>query len=675
MAKPTKSDEHIWKRGDSLTKLAVQHKFANWRRIWDYSENAELKAKRKTPDKLKRGDKLKIPVIVKGKDAGNTEMEHKFERLGAPPAMVCFIDDNGQPRDRYSKRIDNLQVSYWVTTNQLPRKWWQASKDRRNFKIEVVDAGAVKKGLKTIEVELEALKPKLDPKGIPVRVDDDGKPVSAADAAKGKGHIEYESFKKPRKLKVQLKRMRKWLRKTLLYRSQYIRLVTDNEDNKVRPTRTLLADHDPDDLRVEILDQIVQVNYKTTPTKAQPEGEPLSAVATIGKAQKRYRMTVQILRLKRGGATSGGLKRADVYRHVRSWVRRTYAQVNMSPMLVDFCPLPTGTPATGVSAKDESLIGVREIDPPGNMVSIFNYWSKKASGKAVLSFRLRCKAGGKNVEKHYTLDGTQGDRVKAGETPEETCKKFAKLLLKDGFLTRVHKNPRHDKNGRSADLIIWHSSGDPVTVDKGRMLHPTTGKYQWDRQVIRTTRVRPKKFTETYTTAYHPDGEDRWGNVGTRDMRSLCHNYRSYRDGKDEGVLDAFVAHRFRGGNWGLAVGYDWVSKAAKRGTYPLRASVYVQSRTVDRKDRYVHTLDHECGHVLADMYHIDGWTTQMMTDAGANTKNSYFDQKRISDGKFRVTWPAGTYVNVAKDTRKREAALLMKDWEDYPEYPKKPPP
>lgn len=638
--------ERKWKKGDTLSKLAAANGFADWRRIWEYTENAKLKSDRKFPNKIKTGDIVKIPEIAKGDDGGATEQEHKFKRLGIPPAMICFVDDNGDPRNRYVKRIDVLEVSYHVTTRQLPTKWWQPSKDRRNFRLEVVDADATKKKKKTVKAKMEVLKPKLDDKGKP--------------KLNAKKEIEYESFKPARELKMTLRRVRR----TVLYRSKYIRLVTDEADRKMRTKQALLTDHDKDDLRVEILDQVVEASYKTA------KDEPVSAEATIGKDIKRFRHTVQILRQSAGGKPAGGLKPADGHRHVRCWVRRTYAQANMTPELVDFGPLPPGTPKGAVSAKDPKVIGVREIDPPRNMVTIFNYWSKASSGRAVLSFRLRCDLPAGKVDKRFALDGA--DRIEKGETPEASCKKFAKLLTADGFVCVVHKNPRHWKNGRSADLIIWHPSGTRVVVDRRRSRNPKNPKaVRSDRHKIRTTTIKTKKYVDCYSSSYHPDGEDRWNNVGTRENRILCHNYRS-----GKGNLDCFVAEMFIGGNGslGLAQGYDWSSKASQRGTYPVRATVYIVARTADRKDRQVHTLDHECGHVLADMYHIIKKATQLMTDAGPSPKNSYWGSKRIHDGRFKVGWPSGKYLNVAQDIRKREAPLLMRDWEPYPEYPEKPP-
>src|SRR6185503_574455 len=137
-------------------------------------------------------------------DAGPTEMEHPFEILGAPPAMICFVDDGGNPLTPYAKRLETLQVSYFVTSNQLPAGWLQASTDRRNFKIEVVDTGA--KG-DTIKAEVEAKKPVLDAKGKP-----------KMDAA---GEIEFESFNPPRKMDVELKKVPK---APHLFRSRYLRL-------------------------------------------------------------------------------------------------------------------------------------------------------------------------------------------------------------------------------------------------------------------------------------------------------------------------------------------------------------------------------------------------------------------------------------------------------------------
>ncbi|MBI4716609.1 MAG: LysM peptidoglycan-binding domain-containing protein [Planctomycetes bacterium] len=676
--------KHVWREGDSLGALAEQHHLPNWQRIWE--SNPELQAKRGTPENIKPGDEVNIPDVAPKTDNGQGEQLNPFEALGSPAAGVRFVDDRNNPTTPNATPIDTLEISYRVTTHALPAPYWQKVlvPDRRNFRVEVVDTGL--KASDRPEVVLEVLKPKLDAKGRPLFVDEKGLPTSPA-----KGTPQYESTTPKRTLTVRLQRVPTTgttANPRMLFRSAYLRLVTDERDQAARSRQTLLTDHEPGDLRIEILDQAVKATYKSS------KGEPVSRVARVGRDRKRFRMTVQILRASKGGAPPAGVTRQIVYRHVRCWVRRLYAQTNLAPELVRFPAVSSGDPrlkgtAGWMTAEDEALIGVREIDPPRNMLSIYNNGPAGASARAVLSFRLTCdlppaQAGGsvQKIDKRYSLypanrpapvDATL--RITENESPEETCKKFARLIEDDklGFQTKVIRNNLHKDRGRSADLLIWHPSGVPVVVQEARSNDPAhLTNALTDRHRIRATWVNPANFRVT-DSDFAGDGANRWENIGTRDVRCVCHNYRSWQAEGADGILDCFVVHRFYKNNiWGFAYGRESMNKnALLRGVHPVLATIYVDPGAVGMNDRAYGTTSHESGHVLGDMWHVVA-KTQVMTSGGMTETNTVAGSKRFCDQKLSAD--VGPAVNVYQNVRKCEAALLLHDWKDYPEYPQQPP-
>jgi hypothetical protein len=597
MDEPAAPIRHVWRRGDTLSALAARHGLAHWTRIWNDDANSDLRRQRGTPDQIRPGDIVMIPRPREGEDSGATEAEHRFQAIGVPPAAVRFVDDMGQTTDQNATVIDNLQVSWFVTTRDLPTDWWRRSTDRRNFRIEVTDLGEQGRSIPRTRCRLEVLKPRLNAQGRPVLdVHND---------------IIYESFATPRRLDVELQLVPN--SNPRIYRSRYLRLVTDGADRSSRTDQTLLADHDPQDLRVEILDQAVRVTYTSS------RNEPLSAFATIGRDKQRFRMTVNILRRQPNGTAVGGLTRQDVHRSIRCWVRRTYAQGNMAPDLVEFGELPEGCPNGAVAPRSntnprqtDSLStdapGVRIVDPPRNMAVFFNYRQAAARGNGELSFRVRVDG---------ESDRTYTRRPDPGEEPLVTAQRFGAQLTNAGFIVEAASNSRAWNRARSADLVVWDRNRRRVTIDRCRSADA--------RQMITAARVDPQNFPVLFTNSLN------WLNVTPGAMRCLCRNYR----GRTTNRIDVFVVETLAGGNLGRAAIEHQRLDADYRGIDPIKNTCYIKASTLARRDREVHTTDHECGHILIDMHHIPGHATELMTDLGENGPNRVNSSKRLSDRDF----------------------------------------
>lgn len=83
--------------GDSIPSLAHDNGHF-WETLWDHSENAELKAKRKNPNILFPGDEVYIPPIRVQDHKGSTDTRHKFVRKGIPAKLKMQLFLLGEPR-------------------------------------------------------------------------------------------------------------------------------------------------------------------------------------------------------------------------------------------------------------------------------------------------------------------------------------------------------------------------------------------------------------------------------------------------------------------------------------------------------------------------------------------------------------------------------------------------
>ncbi len=55
--------EHVVKQGETLSGIAREHGFADWRLVYNHASNAELRKKRPDPNVLYPGDKIQLPDV------------------------------------------------------------------------------------------------------------------------------------------------------------------------------------------------------------------------------------------------------------------------------------------------------------------------------------------------------------------------------------------------------------------------------------------------------------------------------------------------------------------------------------------------------------------------------------------------------------------------------------
>lgn len=84
-----------------MSSIAYENGFF-WQTLWNLSQNADLKAKRKNPNVLMTGDIVHIPDLTVRQEPGATEATHKFVLKGVPEYLRMKI------MDQYHKPRPNL---------------------------------------------------------------------------------------------------------------------------------------------------------------------------------------------------------------------------------------------------------------------------------------------------------------------------------------------------------------------------------------------------------------------------------------------------------------------------------------------------------------------------------------------------------------------------------------
>ena len=84
-------------QGQDIASLA--HEYGHFPdKIWNHSQNAALKAKRKTPNQLMPGDEVFVPEIEIKYEGKPTDQQHKFKVKGTPHKFRLQLKRLGKPR-------------------------------------------------------------------------------------------------------------------------------------------------------------------------------------------------------------------------------------------------------------------------------------------------------------------------------------------------------------------------------------------------------------------------------------------------------------------------------------------------------------------------------------------------------------------------------------------------
>lgn len=106
--------KYIVKKGDSLSRIADEHGFRNWKTIYDAPENAELRAKRPDPHLILVGDTVMIPDPKPRPEVVTSGTLATFKRL-APVPQPAVIEVGFFDRVS-SAAVPSLTITFAVST-------------------------------------------------------------------------------------------------------------------------------------------------------------------------------------------------------------------------------------------------------------------------------------------------------------------------------------------------------------------------------------------------------------------------------------------------------------------------------------------------------------------------------------------------------------------------------
>lgn len=620
--------------GDTLCGIAMRHGFPSCDPLRKLKENDAFK---KRP--LVAGDKVTVPDKKKKETKAPTGKKTALTAKAGVEPKLRFVHGSKKLPYAQDKTLESLEISNFVTDKAgadmaaaFPNAFGfvqAAHDDPDTFKLELVasDAGASPKVL------LEALKP-----------------VYKADGTIEKHELFAGAEHDKRKLDVETKAVP---RNKTVYRSRYLRLVTDDVDKAKAGDQGLLVTDTADGEggaadKVEILDQRVRASFVVPACKA-PAAErcTLRAELPIAPNKRRIRLCVHVFKKTPGGAAVDGLTEKMVRRRVMKWFRRAYAQAGLAPRLV--------------------APNVEFIDPPAaNMIVIGQDNGLSAAGTdasgnpSTLSFRLGKPPRGILDPLRRMGDPTVRVALTPGLSPSAVGAAIVGALPR-GFTGVAATNARgFTAPDSSCDVLITKDDGSRVMI-RGEATTDT-------RLTVEVARVDLAAVNEA-------DGA---GHMipSTVDFRRVIRS----AEGKDD-RLDYFVIEQFS--NNGLR-GRAFIAApdlgAAFRPPAPLRWAVIMacksgSGKVMDGGDNLPFTFPHEAGHVVNDAFHTDGANgpTEMMTGTGTSVANAVDASKRICDTvhvRYAMFDPAqGTpgdaiFSAISATSRMRtRGASVLEDW------------
>lgn len=565
------------KDGDSLCGIAIAAGFLNCAALRAEGANSALLNR-----PLKDGDLVTVPDLRHKDVSKSSDVAHQFKKKNSPPVSVRFV--HGSPDKKYLEdtTLTVLNVSNFVTnkagaagTAAFPSGFGfnaDGHADVDTFKVEVEDPGASG----TVHAVLEAVKP-----------------VKQAD-----GSIQFQSITgvpDAALRKIDALDCKQCASGNIAFRSRYMRLVVDKQDQAAAPTQTLLtADAvDAGDETLEILDQRVRASYEFSRCPASPKCK-VSAELDIGESEQRAKVTVQILKDPSTGTEVATIDQTR--KSVLKYVRQLYAQASMGVKLI-------GT--------------IRTVPAPTNLIAIANANGAAAVGGGTIQIRVQV---GQPNQAAFDFDQTVQVATNAGDAPLATATALAAAInsafaaATPPFAATASASDNPPLVGQaigSADVLV----GDPLTqsvslsvLTSGDLGHPAAiGR-------ITSTNI--------------PDFGNADSHVGTIEERTLVKNYDT---GSDH--IDLFVI----GTLGSTALGEAFIPNAASAATRQPEASMVnsalIFAETVTINDHFHTTIPHEMGHILMDNNHALV-ATEMMgagSPVGANER-VVNGPKRISD-------------------------------------------
>ena len=595
--------------GATLCGIARSHGFRDCRPLRAEAANSGLLARA-----LVAGDSVTVPDRS-GRTAGAPAgARSRFVRRGLVTATVRFVHGSAHLPFQDDVTLTRLHVSNFRTnlagasgTQPFPtgnRFDAAGDADPDTFKVEVTDPASPA----NVTVELEALRPIYRPDGTVAR---------------------HESFaggeRARRMLTMTCQRVGSSSR---TFRSDYLRLVTDEADQAAVPAQTLLVTDLADGAgtandAVEILDQHVRASVTITTCPVGGASQCRSvAELPVGEDPRRIRLCFHVFRATPGGAAVGGTTEAMIRRRTAKWFRRAYAQASLAPRLV--APV------------------FELLDPPAaDMLVICQDHGRTTSGvdgsgaAASLTLRLgRPPATGLgsgilNLIRQVT-DPTVTVALRAGMTPHDVGSAVV-AALPNGFSGVAHENARaFNAATGSCDVMISRDDGARVTI-YGETTTDT-------RATVTVARVDIQNVSSADS-----------GNTiipTTMDFRRVLRAATGRDDRLDCFIVGRFTAAGLRGRAFVPATDLAAPFQPPASLRWAVIMGVTSSSGAVmDASDNLPFTFPHEAGHVLNDAFHTDGadpnGPSELMSGTGTSQVNAVGATKRICDGPYTVRYGA----------------------------------
>jgi N-acetylmuramoyl-L-alanine amidase len=136
--------KHIIQRGECLSSLAEKYGFHDPDVLHSLPENSELKATRKNPNLLCKGDKVKIKDKVIKYESGADAQKHRFKVKGLRTWLRFMIEDfdgNALANKKYQLDIGSDSYSGMTAGDGLIEHRVMASETRGTLTVWIDDSG------------------------------------------------------------------------------------------------------------------------------------------------------------------------------------------------------------------------------------------------------------------------------------------------------------------------------------------------------------------------------------------------------------------------------------------------------------------------------------------------------------------------------------------------------
>jgi hypothetical protein len=645
--------------GTTLCTLARAAGFENCQRLRDEPANADFLNR-----DLRINEVVTIPDAVVAQENKADSKEHVFEAPGIPLPDVRFVRGKPDTTDAANDPATDdaltfLNISNFRSdkcgsagTTAFPNAFGysaDAKADPDTFKIELVGLGA---SVNTANVTLEALKPEYGRDPAPIG----WAPFPNSDANAGM-----------RRITVACQKLTNWNR----LQSRYLRLVTDEGDMNAisgNPARTdgtaqglLVSDladgNDSNNDRVEILDQKVRVSYEIGDCPA-PSGQQKCTIrktVEVGPNRKHLKVAFHVFRESVGGSVIGSLTAEMIRKRVRKWLRRLYAQAELSPKFVDpiieFLDPPgatmlvisdrTGQACSGVNSSGAvSAITIDlEIAPPPSSTGSGGTGGSGSGAPAPSA--PSGSAGASGGAPAAPAEGTNTLIVQL--TPNLTPSQIGERIRTTVALTDHYRADCFEnavcigQANRSCDVLFTRDDNQRFVIRSATTDDTSlTGQLVVPR-ISMSTVAAPAPFNDM--PAQNPEA------------RRILRESPGADDQLDFYIIGTFVTTGT--GAYAMSPYTDW--PAANHPLSPIPYSVIIAALSggggnMDASDQFFSMLAHEGGHALLDQFHTDSHDPLYTESLMYNYENST-DTPDVNKRKRLHDTPLSVQTELPKST------------------------